>query len=395
MSEFVDIDFGAVEVEFADGGGGDGHDNDRAQDGDPARRRGVKRGTKRGKYQRVAPDARRRIVDCFNGGGDWKAAATANGIAVQTAYGFINRPDSDNPRPRGGPINRKVQPEHVDKLMSYVEANPLMTLKGMAEKLRSETGLHLSTSTIHHYLDGRFFTLKKVLPEPVTMNSEDNKRKRAEYVQRVMEATGAGKTIMYMDETNCNLFLRRSQGRSRRGTRCCVKAATSRGPNVHVIGAICQTGLVFWERRRGSFLKEDCAEWLRQALRRSDEPYDQLAVVCDNAPVHAGLERVVEEDEFAGVLLIRSAPYSAPLNPIEECWSVMKAAMKREMAASFTEMMETAPGLTQQEHRLRYLESKIDDAMPRITPLVCLRSCNHVQRHFAACMALTDLAMGE
>ena len=78
-----------------------------------------------------------------------------------------------------------------------------------------------------------------------------------------------------MDETNCNLFLRRSQGRSRRGTRCSVKAATSRGPNIHVIGAISQTGLVYWERRRGSFLKEDCAEWLRQALRRCEEPYHQ------------------------------------------------------------------------------------------------------------------------
>ena len=72
----------------------------------------------------------------------------------------------------------------------------------------------------------------------------------------------------------------------------------------------------------------------------------------------------------------------------------MKAAMKREMAASFIEMMDTAPGLTQQEHRLRYLERKIDDAMPRITPLVCLRACNHDQLHFAACLTLADLAMG-
>ena len=73
----------------------------------------------------------------------------------------------------------------------------------------------------------------------------------------------------------------------------------------------------------------------------------------------------------------------------------MKADMKRELAASFGEMLNTAPGLTQQENRLRYLERRIDGAMPRITPLICLPACNHVQRHFAACMALADLAMGQ
>ena len=92
--------------------------------------------------------------------------------------------------------------------------------------------------------------------------------------------------------------------------------------------------------------------------------------------------------------IIRTAPYSAPLNPIEECWSAMKAAMKGTMATTFNEMMATEAGLTQTEHRLRYLERHIDAAMPRITPLMCMRACNHVQKHFAGCVALLDLAMG-
>ena len=53
-------------------------------------------------------------------------------------------------------------------------------------------------------------------------------------------------------------------------------------------------------------------------LRSCDEPRDQFAVLCDSAPVHSGLEAVCEEPEFMGVQLIRTAPYSAPLNPIEE-----------------------------------------------------------------------------
>ena len=76
--------------------------------------------------------------------------------------------------------------------------------------------------------------------------------------------------------------------------------------SVHVIGAISQTGLVYWERRRGSFRKKGCCEWLRRALRRCQESMEHIAVICDNVPVHAGLETVVEEPEFPGVEIIRT-----------------------------------------------------------------------------------------
>ena len=107
------------------------------------------------------------------------------------------------------------------------------------------------------------------------------------------------------------------------------------------------------------------------------------------------LEEVMEEKEFAGVNILRLALYSAPLNTIEHIWSSVKATIKQEMSASFHEMMNTPPGLTQTEHRLRYLERKIDAAMAGVTPRACLRACNHVQRHFRRCLAVEDLPVGE
>ena len=132
-------------------------------------------------------------------------------------------------------------------------------------------------------------------------------------------------------------------------------------------------------------------------LRAAQEPYGNVLVVCDNAPCHSGLEDVFEEEEFRGAQLLRLAPYSAPLNPIEEVWSVMKADMKRQLAAAMPRLLRdpTPEGLTQTEHRLRHLEAVIDKSVERITPMVCMRVCNHVQRHFAACIALRDLAMGD
>ena len=84
----------------------------------------------------------------------------------------------------------------------------------------------------------------------------------------------------------------------------------------------------YWERRRGSYRKDDCSDFLRRLLRRIDEPTSEIVVVLDNAPVHVSLESVSQEEEFQGVELLMLATDSAPLNPIEECWSVFKSEVK-------------------------------------------------------------------
>ena len=56
------------------------------------------------------------------------------------------------------------------------------------------------------------------------MNPVSNKEKRRDYVQALMDKVGQGKFIIFIDESKCNLFLRRTQGSSRKGTRCSVKS---------------------------------------------------------------------------------------------------------------------------------------------------------------------------
>ena len=67
-------------------------------------------------------------------------------------------------------------------------------------------------------------------------------------------------------------------------------------------------GIVYWERRRRSFKKDACNQWLREALRRCPGPWEEIVIVCDNAPVHAAVEQVTEEDEFESVNILRLAP---------------------------------------------------------------------------------------
>ena len=113
-----------------------------------------------------------------------------------------------------------------------------------------------------------------------TMYSEPNKQKRSVYVRALITAIGTRKTPIFLEESNCNLFLRWSESRSKKGTRCCVKAACSRGKNIHIIARISQLSLVYWERRRGSYKNDDCCEWLWRLLRSVNDRKCRIVTVC-------------------------------------------------------------------------------------------------------------------
>ena len=63
-----------------------------------------------------------------------------------------------------------------------------------------------------------------------------------------------------MDETNFNILISHSEGRSVQGTRCTVAAAGSKGANIHVIGCISTLGLIHYEVRQGAFYHEDACK---------------------------------------------------------------------------------------------------------------------------------------
>ena len=132
------------------------------------------------------------------------------------------------------------------------------------------------------YLECRLYS-EKILLELCTMNTVSNKEKRRDYVQALMDKMGQSKFILLIYESNWNLFLLRTQGRSRKGTHCSVKSPTSKGKNIHIIAGISQQGLVHWERRRGNYIRDDCCEWVRRMLRSLTEPFNNIIVVCDNS----------------------------------------------------------------------------------------------------------------
>nr|CAI5841804.1 unnamed protein product [Callosobruchus analis] len=187
------------------------------------------------------------------------------------------------------------------------------------------------------------------------MNSEENKRKR-EYVTALNRYIELGKQIVWIDETNFNLFCRRTRGRSRVGVRAVQHLPAARGPNVHLIGTISPAGVVTMERRRGSFSSDSANIWITNLLQRWQDMGNEvgdLVIVCDNAPCHARFEGVINNTEAT---LLRLGPYSPMLNPLENIWSKIKTYVKTHLR------VPQVRGIGIVEQRLLYLEEIIDSA---------------------------------
>ena len=70
--------------------------------------RGVKTGTHHGKYKKNSSEQGTRVISAAEDiDEDWKSIAKANGVATQTAYGWLRRSE-DEPKQRGGRRNVKV-----------------------------------------------------------------------------------------------------------------------------------------------------------------------------------------------------------------------------------------------------------------------------------------------
>jgi transposase len=359
---------------------------------------GVKNGSKRGKYEKSTDAVRARVIASAEVGEDWVSVAAANGVKQSTAYNWVRKGTPVQSK-RGGVVQARVKlhQQHIEALIDMLNENPLLTLREMGENLQVHHGVLVSKPTIMRYLEGRMISLKQIHMQPVTANSIHNKVLRKEYVQRVMQATGEGKYVMYVDESNVNLFLRRSHGRAAIGCRAVVKLPTSKGANIHMIGAITQTGFISFKRKRGSYKMENCNAWLREILQDisvQGVPLNNIVIVIDNAPCHSRAEQVV--DQFPGVSILRLAPYSPMLNPIEMAWGVMKSYLKQKEAATLPQLLAgNQNGLTQTEWRLRFVENLIDEAQEQITPMKCMRFVNHSQIFFGDAMALKDMPVGE
>ena len=181
-----------------------------------------------------------------------------------------------------------------------------------------------------NWLDGELFSLKCVRPCIQNVNRSENKLKRVQYLEAIFQARASGRTLIWVDETNYNLYCRRKQGRSKIGSLSSALLPSSKGANLHCIGAMTDSRMVLFTTRRGAFKAADFNSWVENLI---DAP-----TLIDNAPAHARMEEIIAE--HLNVQRICLAPYSYLLNAIELVWSSFKSHIKRGLREGMTELVE-------------------------------------------------------
>ncbi|XP_022902532.1 uncharacterized protein [Onthophagus taurus] len=340
------------------------------------------------KYNKISISDRERIIKAHEEGKDWRATATALGVNVRTAYEWLKK-DQSLPKKKGGNASSKKTAAISDALVRWIEEDSTITLKGLCDHVSNEFQVNVCQNTMKNWLDGQLFSLKALRPQIVNMNNEENKVKRKEYVNQILQSRANGRTLIWIDETNFNLYCRRKEGRSKIGHKAHVILPACKGSNLHCIGAMSAMRIISFEHRRGSYKAHDCKQWLRRLIATcTADGIEKPTFIIDNAPVHSNLESELEPEE--DIEIVRLAPYSYLLNPIELLWSSFKSSVKVQMQERMQEILNyrrvNNQGLTLHEYRMRILEEISDRAIQEVQQQHLLRYSNHVERYYAAAL---------
>jgi transposase len=161
---------------------------------------------------------------------------------------------------------------------------------------------------------------------------------RQDFEMRFVESLGKlVKRLKFIDESGANLGLTRLCGRAAPGQRVVEATPGYSGPHYTLIATL------GWQEVSAPWILEGSLDrfafeayvrsQLLPTLRRGD------IVVMDNLSAHTG-HAIRQLIEARGARLEFLPPYSSDFNPIELCWSKVKAALRTAKARTFEALVE-------------------------------------------------------
>jgi transposase len=172
--------------------------------------------------------------------------------------------------------------------------------------------------------------------EKKSLTASERDEKARHKFRNLTGALAVGKYI-FIDEMGSNLGLTRLYGRAAPGPRVHDSVPGDRGGNVSTIGALgldgMRTGLSVPGPIDGDTMLFFVEELLVPTLHRGD------IVLMDNNPIHK-LDDIEDAIEAAGAWVLFLPTYSPDLNPIENCWSKVKALLRSLKPRTLPDLLE-------------------------------------------------------
>lgn len=249
----------------------------------------------------------------------------ARATVYYTLYRFEDAGEDGLVDRRRLPEARKVTPEVVDRLVSYVERTPrelgwhrgTWTLELMARQLEQDTGVELSASYLRRVL--RCAGIRRGRPRAALRIPVKGRRAVLRAIDALVAGASPEQEVVYADEADLDLNPRIGLTYIRRG---CQPLVLTPGKNVkrYLAGALNpRTGHVVYTvgARKHSELFIGFLEHLSRSYRRARV----IHVVLDNYIIHKSKKTQRYLASLGGRIVLHFLPpYSPEANPIERLW---------------------------------------------------------------------------
>lgn len=151
--------------------------------------------------------------------------------------------------------------------------------------------------------------------------------------------------VVYIDETGIDTYLFRKKARAKRGVQVYDKVSGRRFERTSLVAGQVGQNIIAPMIYKGTMTTDFFTKWYEEQLLPSlEEPH---VIVMDNATFHSKMK--LDELSIAqGHYFLPLPPYSPELNPIEQYWANLKAAV--------TELLRTFPSV--EECLVYYLKTK-------------------------------------
>ena len=161
------------------------------------------------------------------------------------------------------------------------------------------------------------------------------KRERRTYLKRMADEVLS--RLKFFDESGVNLGLTRLYGRAAPGERVVEGTPGISGEHYTLLATVGLEGVSAPLVLPGAINGAIFETYVRELLGPTLQPGDR--VIIDNLSAHkvAGVREAIEA---RGAELIYLPPYSADLNPIEQCWAKIKQALRTAKARTFDALID-------------------------------------------------------
>ena len=161
------------------------------------------------------------------------------------------------------------------------------------------------------------------------------KRQRRAYLRRM--ADEVLHRLKFFDESGVNLGLTRLYGRAAAGERVVEGTPGISGQHYTLLATLGLAGISAPLILPGAITGAIFETYVSDLLGPTLQPGDR--VIIDNLSAHkvAGVREAIEA---RGAELVYLPPYSADLNPIEQCWAKIKQVLRTAKARTFDTLIE-------------------------------------------------------